>query len=74
MTHPEHPSCDHCYSPIWPASLSRVRDWLLYHLWLALPACPRSRWLERLWWAILPRAGAYAYSCHCAREQNDDPS
>lgn len=78
MTHPgsshtagamtaEQPWCDHCIHPIKPASLTRVRDWLTYHFWMVLPVRPHTRWLDRLWWAILPYAGNWAYTCHCPR-------
>lgn len=40
------------------ARLRRFRDWLGYQAWMLIPA----RFNEsRLWWWLLPYAGAWAY-------------
>lgn len=59
-------ACAKCHafplSGFWP----RLRAYVAYRVFMALPVPGRRRIYERAWYAILPYAGEWAHSCHCA--------
>lgn len=57
--------CANCDLPREPLRLIRWRNAALYGLFMIWPVRPHS-WSDRVWWWLVPFAGAHAHSCFCA--------
>ena len=66
-TRAELEACDQCHMPPLHGFWRRLRACITYHVFMALPVPGRSQRYERIWFAMLPYVGEWAYSCHCRR-------